>query len=187
MPRYLPETEHVCHVCGTRFLIRTGFDPAAHGNKLRSSPQTCPCCTAPVKSPPAQRDNAALTLVLTHYGARYYRKTFGSVEKLLTDLSLRPEDVDGYLRQVEQLDYDEWEANLRRSLTRPGEANDPEVREELADIDRARKDAASGALLTALRGVAGQVRARLSEERERYLQIYQQNCGDKAKAQDGRK
>jgi hypothetical protein len=172
MTRILLERTEICRVCHTRFVINNaGFDPTAPDFKAKMKrPIECPCCTAPVRLALPDRNNAAITIVLTYSGVSYYRREFHSVARFLTDHSLNTADVDDFVRRVEQLDLAAAEQSIAAD-----DQNDPGVREELKAIQRASRE--RDTMLTEIRAIAAEVKRELLAERERCLAIYRERCG----------
>jgi hypothetical protein len=175
MTRILPEVTYTCYVCATTFTVHNRLDPEAQGRTIVSTPNACPKCTAPVKTRLPIDVGAAKGLILTIYGASYYRKAFGTAERFLFDHALVPADVDRILELVRGLDYDAW-ARLDAKLAADSGLS-REDREEHLIRAKAQEEARSSRLMAKLSAVAETVKARLLAEYNRYMDIYERNCG----------
>lgn len=178
MPRFLPRSTHICHICATSFEVCNEFD--LQSQRLIKSPDVCPACTAPLKPCyPIQLGNVK-DLVLTYYRLSAYRTMFGTPQQFLEQRCRDEAELDRYIELVRSLDVDGWQhsdAHMRAD-DRPSR----EGRAEAAAIARVRAGLQSGTLLRGLRRIAESVRAALRQEREHYLQIYAQQQRDQPRA-----
>ncbi|GAB4211619.1 MAG: hypothetical protein OHK0022_46370 [Roseiflexaceae bacterium] len=170
MVRVLPSFTHTCHVCGTQFTVQNETQFSGGRPQIVQTPTNCPACGAPIRAARPVEIGGVKDLILTHYGLPEYRKEYGTAQRFLEAVSLRPEDVDRYLDLLQQLDFAEWQQLDARQ--KAGQELTSEDRKETKIIGQARTDHERGKLLPVLRQAAEQAKATIQQERERYLQTY---------------
>ncbi len=170
MIRVVPSFTHTCHVCGTQFTVQNETQTGFGRPRIVQTPESCPACGAPIRAARSVEIGGVKDLILTHYGLPEYRKEYGTAQRFLEAVSLKPEDVDRYLELLEQLDFAEWQQLDTRH--KAGQELSSEDRKETKIIGQARADHERGKLLPTLREAAEQAKAAIQRERERYLQTY---------------
>lgn len=170
MVRVLPSFTHTCHVCGTQFTVENVPQISGGRPQIVQTPESCPACGAPIRSARPVEIGGVKDLILTHYGLPEYRKEYGTAQRFLETVSLRPEDVDRYLELLEQFDFAEWQQLDARH--KAGQELSSEDRKETKIIAQARADHERGKLLPVLREAVEQAKATIQRQHERYLQAY---------------
>lgn len=155
-------------MCGSRFTVRPRVVITPRSTSVRSEPDACPACDAPLKTVPALDVGLARGLVLVAAGFAAERRAHGTAERYLRDFTRTERDVERLLKLALALDHDEWAqevaARLRRRETRDLMALSRFLPRLRAQVDR-------GTLGEGLERAAQRVRARYRAERERRLAI----------------
>ena len=166
---YRSAHDYTCYICYRSFRVE--YRPQIH----HSIPPECPYCTAPIKRRDTMHEDYAKIFILHYYATLSAVDWANKLGAGLSEFCETEQEIEDLLKFIENLDFDEWEAEERREFAI---VQFPQFREaiqaRLVQLPQARLVYQEGYLVPAMRQVAERVKEQKRQEREHYLAIYRQ-------------
>ena len=178
MPRLLPDRSYICYFCGTEYTLHSYVEKVTPYKHVgRTAPQNCPCCTAPTLLGIWSSPQSSAGDLVNIYGG-LPPQPGDTPQSYLERKCVKVEDVNACLEYIANINFDTWEADLRKE-----DLSDPdtkrEVEAELRVLPQMRQAVADGKLLLWLTPQAEAAKTTIERRRAEWQRMYEQNCGGK--------